>query len=231
MTDTTQGGIVIFVSVVGPDSNAINNYGVRIFGSANLPIPGGIGVTSDPTGLTVVSDQAIYVQGDFNRGPINAGDLPRQPAALIGDSINVLSNNYWSATCVGNLCRDGQSVANLGNASRLATDTRINAAFLGGVDTTPVGYAGGYNGGLENYPRFHEEWGGRTLTYQGSFVSLGQPNHVNGSWCGTGSTCNIYNPPKRNWNYDSAYNRMENLPPFTPRSLYLQQVLFSQERK
>jgi hypothetical protein len=230
-TDTTQGGIVIFASVVGPNSNVINNYGVRVFGSANLPIPGGINASSDPTGLTVVSDQAMYLLGDFNRGTVNAGDLPEQPAALIGDSINVLSNNYWSATCLGTYCRDGQSVRGLDEVDRDGADTRINSAFLGGVDTTPAGYAGSYNGGLENFPRFHEDWGGRILTYQGSFVSLGQPEHVNGAWCGTGSACNIYNPPNRNWNYNSAYNMAENLPPFTPRSLYLQQVLFSQERK
>jgi hypothetical protein len=222
---------VIFASVVGPDSNGLNNYGVRIFGSANLPIPGGIGVSSDPTGLTVVTDQAMYVLGDFNRGTVGTGDLAEQPAALIGDSVNVLSNNYWSATCLGTYCRDGQSVLDLGESERDAADTRINAAFLSGVDRTPAGYSGYYNGGLENFPRFHEDWGGRTLTYQGSFVSLGQPQHVNGPWCGTGSTCNIYNPPSRNWNYNSSYSSAENLPPFTPRSLYLQQVLFSQERK
>jgi hypothetical protein len=178
-----------------------------------------------------VSDQAIYVLGDFNRGTVNVGDLPEQPAALIGDSVNVFSNNYWSTTCLGNLCRDGQSVRGLSDASRAATDTRVNAAFLGGVDTTPAGFSGSYNGGLENFPRFPENWSGRTLTYQGSFVSLGQPEHVNGPWCGTGSGCNIYNPPNRNWNYNSAYTSAENLPPFTPRSLYLQQVLFSQQRK
>src|SRR6185503_1181460 len=76
--DTTDGGLVIFASVHGPNSGVRNNYGVRIFGSAILPLPGGIGVSADPTGVTVVSDQAIYVLGDYNRGIVNPGDPARQ---------------------------------------------------------------------------------------------------------------------------------------------------------
>jgi hypothetical protein len=230
--DNSEGGLVIFATVVGPNSNGINNYGVRIFGSADLPIPGGINVSADPTGLTVVSDQAVYVIGDYNRGPIAVGALPRQPAALIGDSINVLSNNYWHAICPDPCSyNDSQSGLGLGNALRNATTTNINAAFLGGVDDTPPGFVGNYNGGLENYPRFHESWSGQTLNYQGSFVSLGTPNHVNGPWCGTSTPCNIYNPPVRAWNYDPAFNDAANLPPLTPRFVYVQQVLFTEDFK
>lgn len=238
-TDDTDGGLVIFLTVEGPDSNDINNYGVRVFGSADIPIPGGIGVVADPTGVTVVSDQAMYVLGHYNRGTA-AGGLPRQPAALIGDSVNVLSQRFWRGSgvatgctvdcCTGNLCRDGQSVDSLGSARRVADSTWVNSAFLGGVDTTTGSV---YNGGLENYPRFHENWTSRTLTYQGSFVSLGEPEHAAGIWCGTGGTttsgCNIYNPPVRNWNFDPAFNDVANLPPLTPRFVYVQQVLFTED--
>ncbi len=239
-TDNSDGGLVIFLTVDGPDSDDVNNYGVRVFGSADIPLPGGIGVSADPTGVTVVSDQAIYVLGDYNRGTA-AGGTPRQPAALIGDSVNVMSSRYWRGSgaatgcaadcCTGtNLCRDGQSVDTLGSVRRDAASTTVNAGFLGGVDTTVVG---DYNGGLENYPRFHEDWGGRTLTYQGSFVSLGEPLRVEGDWCGTGgstaSGCNIYDAPLRNWNFDPAFNDVANLPPLTPRFVYVQQVLFTED--
>ena len=111
--------------------------------------------------------------------------------------------------------------------------TFLNAAVLGGVDTTPLnGGVDTYNGGLENYPRFHEDWGGGpALNYQGSFVSLGEPEHVNGDWCGTGDLCNIYNPPNRLWNFDPGYNDAANLPPLTPRFVYVQQVLFTEDFK
>jgi hypothetical protein len=153
----------------------------------------------------------------------------------------VFSSAYWRSgipavcggtCCQNNLCRDGQSTQSLTSGPRNAVNTWVNAAFLGGVDTTVPGT---YNGGLENYPRFHEDWGGTTLTYQGAFVSLGTPTHVAGPWCGTGgsnsSGCNIYNPPVRAWNFDPGFNNAANLPPLTPRFVYVQQVLFTEDFK
>ncbi len=239
-TDYDEGGIVIFATVQGPNSAGQNNYGVRIFGSADLTsIPGGINATPDPTGITVVSDQALYILGNYNT------TAPRQPASLIGDSVNILSNNYWLAGCANPCTRnDAQSIVGLNNAVRDATATTVNAAFLGGVDTTnPAGTPpGNYNGGLENYPRFHEDWAGIQFTYQGSFVSLGTPEHVDGLWCNTGgdcvgaacgtpTNCNIYNAPNRAWNFDPAFNNAANLPPLTPRFVYVQQVLFTEDFK
>jgi hypothetical protein len=214
--DTTDGGLVIYLTVVGTNSAVNNNYGVRVFGSRSLQFP----PAADPTGLTVVSDQAIYVLGDYN-------SVNWQPAAFIGDSINVLSSNYWPVGCPAGCTRnDRQSNTGLTAGTRNSINTAVSAAFLGGVDTT---LGGTYNGGLENYPRFHEDWGGSTLTYQGSFVSLGTPVHVNGAWCGTGTGCNIYNPPVRTWNYDPRFNDVKNLPPLTPRFVYVQQVLFTED--
>ena len=94
-TDNSEGGLVIFATIAGPNSNkANNNYGIRVFGSNDIPLPGGIGVSADPTGVTVVTDQAMYVIGDYNRGTVNGG-IARQPASLIGDSVNVFSSDYW----------------------------------------------------------------------------------------------------------------------------------------
>jgi len=229
--DVSDGGLVIYASVEGPDSAGINNYGVRLFGSAGLPFPPSGG---DPTGVTLVSDQAAYVAGDYNRGPLGGGGLPKQPAAVIADSLNLLSNNYFTAdptyTCGATVSNDCQSNRSLTDASRRGANTTMNTAFLAGVDnTTP----GNYNGGLENYPRFHEDWGGFALAYRGSFVSLGTPAHVSGNWCETGgssvSGCNIYNPPLRNWDYDPDFNDVKNIPPLTPRFVSVEQVLFSQD--
>lgn len=224
--DSSEGGLVIYASVEGPSSLAANNYGVRVFGSADLPIPFN---AADPTGLTFVTDQAAYVAGDYNVGV----NLPKQPAAVIGDSLNVMSAGYFRNNCNGPCAyNDRQSVEDLGNVTRQALNTTINAAFIAGVDTTVPGI---YNGGLENYPRFHEEWGGRTLNYRGSFVSLGTPQHANGTWCGTGGStaagCNIYDPPRRLWDYDADFNNAANLPPLTPRFVYVQQVLFTENFK
>jgi hypothetical protein len=221
--DTSDGGIVLFLSVEGPDSLAAgdpsvagsgNNYGVRIFGSGTLPFPN---MGADPTGLTIVTDQAVYVIGDYNTAA-------KQPAAILADSVNVLSN-AWFATPTGANKNDAQS--NQGLAARVGANTTIYTAFIGGVDDTiPGATSAGYNGGFENYPRFHEDWGGKTLTYRGSFVTLGNPLHVSGSW-----NTQSYSPPQRNWNYDTDFNSAANLPPMSPRFVYVQQVLFTEEFK
>lgn len=215
-SDRTDGGIVLYLSVQGASSNAAaNNYGVRIYGSATLPFPN---MGADPTGITVVSDQAMYVAGNYN-------SVTKQPAALIGDTINVLSQAYFTnATTAASQFNDKQSNA---AAAPAAAATTVNSAFLAGVDDT-VADSGtaGYNGGLENYPRFHEDWSGTAFNYLGSFVSLGNPLHATGKW-----TDQNYSPPNRNWNFDSDFINAANLPPLTPRFVYVQQVLFTEEFK
>jgi hypothetical protein len=209
LDDATQGGLVWYFGVDdGVNAAAPNNYGVRLSGGATLaPSSGAV----DVRGLTIVTNQALYVQGDFNA---DAGAAWR-PAAFMADSLNVLSNAWSDATSAGPL------------AGRLADDTTIRAAFLAGTDTT--GGAGGeglidtanYNGGLENYPRFHEDWTGDTLTYRGSFVSLDRPRRVDGAW-----SDQEYVPPDRDWGYEERFDDAANLPPLTPRFVYLKQELF-----
>lgn len=216
LSDDTEGGLVFHFTVVGPNSGGINRYGVRISNADELRST----VAGAPTikGFTLVSDQAVYLRGNFNR-------VNKKPAAVMCDSINVFGGNW----------NDADSALALSNASRDGANTTINAAFLAGTDST-WGVEGtpnnqsnqnsGYNGGLENFPRFHEDWTGYTLVYRGSFVSLGTPRHVNGAWAGTGI---YYNPPTRDWNYDTSFNNAANLPPITPRFVYLRQEFFGRE--
>jgi hypothetical protein len=211
--------LVFFLTVLGPNADDVPSprYGVRLFGSEDLPFPV---APADPTGLTVVSDQAFYLEGHYNRGVT----APKQPSAMMADTMNVLSTGWTRNGGCFNDCQSGQTLG-----SRNAQDTTVNAAFLSGVDVTTIG---NYNGGLENYPRFHETWSGDTLTYRGSFVSLGTPQHATGIWCGTGgssaSGCNIYNPPTRNWDFDTDFVNVQNLPPLTPRFVLVQQILFTE---
>jgi hypothetical protein len=213
-TTLTSGGnaaLTFFLSVDGPSSGGVNHYGVRLRNGAELT---SVLPTSNTnlTGMTVVSDQPVYIQGNYNL-------TNKKPAAVMGDVINVLSNG-WS---------DANSSAAL--ASRVPTATTINAAFFAGTDTTggSEGAAGrdvgGYNGGLESFMRLHENWNGTvTLTYRGSFVSLFRPRHVAGAWA-LGSP--YYTAPLRNWDYESdMFENPTSLPPLTPQLVYLRQELF-----
>jgi len=153
-------------------------------------------------GLTVVSNQPVYVKGDYN-------NENKKPAAVICDSVNLLSN-LWD---------DGTSTSGL--PSRVPDNTQVNMAFIAGIDTTTTGQ---YNGGLENYPRLHENWSQsprRTLTIRGSFVELWNSIFSQGEWLYGNPQ---YTAPTRDWDYDTDFNDVDNLPPFTPFAVEMQRV-------
>lgn len=208
--DTTQGGLVWYLGVEGPDAGVVNDYGVRLRNATRLDAT----ATGAPpvAGLTVVTNQAAYTWGDFNK------DV-KKPASILADSLNILSVDWL----------DGDGLQDLDDTSRRAGATTVHAAFLAGTDVTgglegiPGQDQDNYNGGLENYPRLHENWSGVTLTYRGSFVSLGVPRSVDGAWGGP----NQYKAPIRDWRYETDFNDAAKLPPLTPRFVYLRQNLYS----
>lgn len=221
LDDTSGGGLVWYFTVLGEHSGETSSgYGVRLRNGAFL----GRGNLADPqiNGLTVVSDQALFIEGDYNLN--GAGGSRWRPAAAIADAVHILSNGFrpqWQA-------HSGFPVAN--GAVTNAANTTVHAAFLSGTQTTgnqegAGGQGGGYNGGLENYPTLHETWGNAvTLQYRGSFVSLDRPRHSTGAWGG-----HYYGPPRRDWGYDTRFNNAENLPPLSPRFVYLVQERFVRE--
>jgi len=148
-------------------------------------------VVNRTSGLAIVSNDPVYVQGDFNT-------VSKKPVAIIADALNLLSNN-WS---------DNKSYQSISN--RTATATTVNSAFVAGIKTTT---SSNYNGGLENYPRLQENWTSKTLAIRGSFVALWNSQIATGNWPGTGT---VYNAPIRNWDYDTDFTTTGRLPPFTP---------------
>ncbi len=207
LDDATQEGLVFYLTVSGPQSNNLPNwYGVRVRNAS--PLRSTVG-NIYPKGISIISNQAAYSMGNFNAAN-------KIPAAIMADSYQVLSGNW----------NDANSSLALGN--RTPTATTVNAAILAGSDTTgnvegSGGQNGAYNGGLENFPRFHENWSNINFTYLGSFVSLNKPRHYNGVWV-YGSP--YYNAPNRIWAYDTMFNDATKLPPMTPRFVYLRQELF-----
>jgi hypothetical protein len=169
-------------------------------------------------GLTVASENAIYIQGDYNTGttssptavPANDGGNPtnsdsptvsgydRKPAAVIGDAVMLLSNNW----------NDANSSLTLSNrpASNTTYNTAIVSGFMPSGYIPPSGSQYGYSGGGNNFPRFLENWSSRYCNYFGSMVQLYQSKTFTGRW----DTGVIYRPPIRCWNFDPNYR---SLPP------------------
>jgi len=168
-------------------------------------------------GLTVASQDGVYIEGDYNTGtttnpsavPSNVSNAnntasptvssyTRQPSAVAADAVMLLSNN-WS---------DSNASSSLSN--RTATNTTYNTAILAGFmpsgyDPTPNNTTNGdnygYSGGGNNFPRFLENWSNKYCTYYGSMVELYQSNMFTGEW----DTGVIYSPPLRRWNYDTNF--------------------------
>ncbi len=164
--------------------------------------------------LTVVAPEPIYIAGHYNVRPTvggssSAGTLNTantKPAAVMGDAITILSET-WEA----NLSDTGYGSRAFGD--RDASATTVNAAILAGIVETTTGQ---YSGGVENFPRFLEDWSGDTLTYNGSMVVMYPSQIATGLWQGTGSSIGIYNPPGRNWAFDTNFRDPAKLPPGTP---------------
>ena len=147
------------------------------------------GASTPSSGLTVASNNPVYIKGDYN----TAGN----PASVLGDAVTVLSNSWNDAN---------SGTSNLND--RTASSTTVRAGFMTGG---PESSGSQYSGGAENYMRMLENWSGMTLTYSGSLVKLWASNQATGSWV-YGSP--YYTAPTRNWSYgiDPAH-----LPPGTPR--------------
>ena len=186
-SSTLRNGFNNDIYITDNSSTQTAERGIEITNGATLPT----------NGLTVASDNPVYIQGDFNTGnnpPSDSGNTSQplatgytwQPASIIADAVDVLSNNWTNANSFNSL------------GSRVANNTTINAAIMAGnVPTT----GDNYSGGAENFPRFLEDWSNATLTYYGSMVELYASETANGLW-GQG---NVYNPPTRAWHYDTNF--------------------------
>lgn len=155
---------------------------------------------SDET--TVATDNPVYIQGDFNT-------IDTKGVAVISDALNILSNSFPGKTG----CSSGDKTN--------ATATELNAAFFGGNVPTPSG-GGNYSGGLENYPRFHENWSGIDCTIRGSFINLWTSSQATERW----GKSNVYNPPGRAWGWDVRFQDPDFWPPFIPSIFSVERVGF-----
>ena len=154
--------------------------------------------------LTVATNNPLYTVGDYNT-------IDKQPASLVSDALTILSNGWDDANSWSNMY------------ARQASNTIVNASYLtGNTETGSPGH--NYNGGLENLPRFLEDWDGRDFKWRGSAVDLWYSRQNTGAW---GS--DYYRPPNRNWAFDTDLLDPDNMPPGTPMVNIVQRNNWSQK--
>jgi hypothetical protein len=178
----------------------------------------------------------VYILGDLNSGSANfTGGNPLivpvesaapfatwRPLMIGGDAITLLSNNWsdenadWS---------DPRTSAQ--RALRVPTTTTwAFASISGSVETSLTASSGGLN----NFPRFLENWSGSGAATRilGSLVvgfrSVKQWQRFPQPFTGFGVNDQFaYTAPVRQWVYDTNFNLPSNQPPGTP-SFFVQAV-------
>ncbi len=204
--------------VSGVGTHAGQETAVRLIDGSQLPNRSVVSAGSTD-GFTVATNAPAYVVGDYN-ATYSSSDSPttpganETPAAIAADSVNVLSNAWWNSSTK----KPTGDAANLPSGSApTASNTEIAAAFLAGNVPTSGSGAGSsgasstYSGGVENYPRFHENWSSKTLLYRGSIVSLFPSQVATGPWSSA-----RYSPPVRTWGFDDIFGTQRRFPPGTP---------------
>lgn len=185
----------VYVADMRTGSSSTVQNGVRLVNGQTLP----------SLGLTVSTPNPAYIKGHYNAPSSHLGTTnttATKPASVVADAITILST-AWN---------DSNSDDPV--SSRLAASTTVNAAFLAGIVPSN---GTSYSGGVENFPRFLENWSGDTLTYNGSMVVMYPSQYATAPWGGD----DVYNPPNRNWAFDLNFMDATKLPPGTPQLLTL----------
>ena len=177
-------------------------------------------------GLAVVSENPVYVQGCYNN-PGQCGmtsiswSATSVGASVIGDAVTLLSDDW----------NDVNSFAFPYNTNkRNAVTTTYRIAVMAGKGVPfqqPSGTARdfGTDGGVHNFLRYLENWGGQTLYYEGSIAGM----YYNHQAVGVYKCCNtVYSPPTRGYQFDTNFLTPSLLPPLTPMLRTVNTVGFTQ---
>lgn len=184
----------------GSGASATNMPGIRLVNGQTLPT----------NGLTIATAYPLYVLGHYNCP--NAAHLgtantsATAPAALVADAITILSSAFKD------------NISNNSYTTRIPAATTVNAAFIAGIVQSSS--STGYSGGIENFPRFLEDWDSpaQTFTYNGSMVVMFESKYAIQPWGNIGV---YYDPPVRNWAFDPNFRYPDKLPPATPTAYVL----------
>jgi hypothetical protein len=185
---------------------------VTLFRRALKIINGGMagGVNNVPAaGFTVASENPVYIQGNFNATTTDVTAEPNAATSIVADAVTLLSNSFVD----GSTFRWPNEQTN-----RNATETGYRFAMITGK-ALPFPHPGwgvtewGSDGGVHNFMRMLEDWGGQNLRYRGSMVSMFFSRQATGPYR---ADANVYSPPSRGYNFDVDFLTPALLPPGTP---------------
>jgi hypothetical protein len=182
-----------------------------IFFRRALKITGGALGNLVAPGLTIASENPVYLQGNWNANNAGFGN-PHVATAILADAVTLLSNDWNDRNSFVNPHEHDST------DERHASDTWYRAAIISGKGLSFPHVAGTYqdfgtDGGAHNFLRYIENWSGHALNFRGSIVSFFRSRQA----VGTYKCCTIvYSPPTRGYNFDTDFLTPSLLPPRTP---------------
>jgi Tfp pilus assembly protein PilX len=189
--------------------------GMDAAGKSYLPQP--IPPATFGNGFTVVSEEPVYIWGDYNSGVADPffpsfganATTPHSAAAIIADAVTLLSPNWLDINSFSS-----PSLI----AGRNATDSYYRVAIAAGksIPFPQPAWGGqdmGTDGGMHNFLRYLENRGGTNVYYAGSLISMYYSQYATGIFKCCSS---VYGAPTRNYFFDNQFLNPNNLPPGTP---------------
>ena len=193
-----------------------------LFRRALKLVNGGLGNIVLP-GLTIVAENPVYVQGDWNAAP-GFPALNESATSIVGDSLTLLSNNWNDVNSFANPYNPGARVRPAQSWYRFATIAGKNNWFPHpALEPTPDF---GTDGGAHNFLHMLESGG--TVNYRGSIATFFYSRQATGTY----KCCNtVYGAPTRAFNFDVNFLTPALLPPLTPVFRDINTLGFSQETR
>ena len=230
------GAVAPFNAASGPGTlintpGAMTNRAI-FFRHALKLVNGGLGNIVAP-GLTVVTENPVYVQGDWNAAAPGFSSTDGHVAtSVIADAVTLLSNQWTDWNSFLNPYCPAPSVGKClaANSRNRATPAYYRLAIIGGKGMAfaqPAGTATdfGTDGGAHNFLRYLEN-GNQPVNYMGSIATF----YYNRQAVGTFKCCTtVYGAPTRNYAFDTDFLNPALLPPLTPVFRDLNALGFSQE--
>lgn len=235
------------------DSSGINHKmfrnSVRLFNGENLQISGATGKLSQTKGISVSSENMVYIWGNYNTTGIDVAPpdgvsclndnsgvchyLGNQvPTSIVCDAFFPLSKTFFDSET--SMYPDDFSKRSADRSPTVAQESSVRAAIIAGNNLSALAAtpdagnsASGesrLSGGMHNFPRFLEDWQAR-WNFVGSLIPLYHSTQAIGQYNAESS---IYGPPIRNWAFDITFTTPSRLPPGTPLFQYIQPTGFKQ---
>jgi hypothetical protein len=223
---------------------------VRLFNGENLQTDGAAGKLSINKGLTIATENMVYIWGNYNTTGINGQPSggstlndPAQtfyytgkqvPASIVADAFFPLSKTWFDSSSAMHPDSAGMRLADL-NLPTVGSETSVRVGIIAGNNMSALAGspdAGNsssgesrLNGGMHNFPRFLENWSSRRWNFVGAIIPLYHSTQALGPY---NADSVIYSPPIRNWAFDISFTDPTRLPPGTPSFEYIMPTGFRQ---